>query len=195
MTTALPPDTTAPSTPTGLTASAASATSATLAWTPSTDDRGVTGYQVIRNGSVVASVTSGTSYSDTALAPSTTYTYAVTAYDAAGNVSAASSTVQVTTPAPPDTTAPTAPTALAGSSVSAASGATLTWTASTDNVGVTGYRVFRDGTQVATGVTTTSYTDTGVVAGGSYVYTVRANDAAGNLSAPSTSVTVVVPLY
>ncbi|NRQ40650.1 chitinase [Nonomuraea sp. NN258] len=64
----------------------------------------------------------------------------------------------------------------------------LAWNASTDNVGVTGYLIFRGGTQVGT-ATGTTYTDTGLAAGTSYTYTVRARDAAGNQSQPSTSIT------
>ena len=85
-----------------------------------------------------------------------------------------------------DTTPPTVPgnlnvTGTTSSSVS------LAWTASTDNVGVTGYDVFRGTTKVAT-ATTTSYTDTGLTASTAYTYTVKARDAAGNLSAASNQV-------
>jgi endoglucanase len=85
-----------------------------------------------------------------------------------------------------DTTAPSVPsglrvTATTGTSVS------LAWTASTDAVGVTGYDVYRGAAKVAT-VSATSYTDTGLTASTAYSYTVRARDAAGNVSAPSTAV-------
>ena len=69
----------------------------------------------------------------------------------------------------------------------------LNWNASTDNVGVTGYRIYRGGTQIGTVGTTTSYTDTTVAPNTSYSYTVRAEDAAGNLSDPSTAVSVTTP--
>jgi chitodextrinase len=88
-------DTTPPSVPTGLKASA-SASSVALTWTPSTDNVGVRGYRVLRNGVRIATVT-GPSYVDTTVSPSTTYRYRVKAFDAAGNVSAASSRVIVTT--------------------------------------------------------------------------------------------------
>ncbi|HWB35764.1 MAG TPA: DUF4832 domain-containing protein, partial [Rugosimonospora sp.] len=87
-----------------------------------------------------------------------------------------------------DTTAPTAPTGLASPSQTSAS-IGLTWTASTDNTGVTGYRVMRNGSQVAT-TTTTSYTDVGLAAATAYTYTVTAFDAAGNVSAASAPLTV-----
>ena len=57
----------------------------------------------------------------------------------------------------------------------------LTWSASLDNVGVTGYRVYRGGQQIASRGATTSYTDTSRPPG-TYSYTVRAEDAAGNVS-------------
>lgn len=87
-----------------------------------------------------------------------------------------------------DTQAPTAPGGLTSPNKSASS-VTLSWSASTDNVGVTGYRIYRGGAAVAT-ASSTSFIDTGLSAGTSYNYNVRAFDAAGNESAPSNSVTV-----
>ncbi len=87
-----------------------------------------------------------------------------------------------------DTTAPTAPGALSASGTTSSS-TNLSWTASTDNVGVTGYLVFRNGVQVGT-ATGTGYTDTGLAASTPYTYTVRARDAAGNQSPASASLTV-----
>jgi hypothetical protein len=84
-----------------------------------------------------------------------------------------------------DTTPPTVPTGLTATAVSS-SQINLSWTASTDNVGVTGYDVYRGGTQVGTSPTA-SYSDTGLAASTSYTYTVAAYDAAGNTSAQSTS--------
>ena len=91
-----PPDTTPPSVPTGLTATAVSSSQINLAWNASTDNVGVTGYRVYRGGTQIASVSS-TTYSDTGLTPSTTYSYTVAAFDAAGNVSAQSSPATATT--------------------------------------------------------------------------------------------------
>src|SRR6202041_3751875 len=85
----------------------------------------------------------------------------------------------------PDTTPPSVPTGLSATAVSSTQ-VNLSWTASPDNVGVTGYDVFRNGTQVGT-TTTTSYQDTGLTAGTTYSYTVAAYDAAGNVSAQSTA--------
>jgi chitodextrinase len=87
-----------------------------------------------------------------------------------------------------DTNPPTAPTGLSSASRTDSTVA-LTWTASTDDVEVKGYDVYRDGTKVNT-ATTPNYTDRGLAAGGSYVYTVRAVDRAGNQSAASNAVTV-----
>ncbi|MBZ4421687.1 lamin tail domain-containing protein [Myxococcus sp. RHSTA-1-4] len=94
-------DTTAPSAPANLTATAASSSQLNLAWTASTDNVGVTDYSVYRSTnstdfSLVASVT-GTSHSDTGLAASTTYWYRVTANDAANNESGTSNTASATT--------------------------------------------------------------------------------------------------
>lgn len=91
-------DTTAPSTPTGLTASGTTASSTNLSWTASTDNVGVTGYDVYMNGSLKTSVTTA-SASITGLTASTSYSFYVIAKDAAGNNSTASSTTNVTTSA------------------------------------------------------------------------------------------------
>ncbi|MFD8915950.1 glycoside hydrolase family 6 protein [Streptomyces sp. NPDC059575] len=85
-----------------------------------------------------------------------------------------------------DTQAPTAPTGVAVSATTADS-VSLTWRAATDNTGVTGYDVYRDGVRAGS-VTGTSYTDTGLSASTTYAYTVKAKDAAGNLSAASAAV-------
>src|ERR1041385_1213174 len=84
-----------------------------------------------------------------------------------------------------DTQAPAVPANLGATAVSS-SAINLSWTASTDNVGVTGYKVFRDSTQITT-ATTTSYSDTGLSPSTTHVYTVSAFDAAGNASAQSAS--------
>ena len=103
VTTPVKPDTQVPTAPSNLTATVVSSTQINLAWTASTDDTGVIGYDVYRNSSKVASITT-TSYGDTGLTPSTTYSYFVKAKDAAGNVSAASNTASATTQAPPTST-------------------------------------------------------------------------------------------
>ncbi|MGV9453024.1 glycoside hydrolase family 6 protein [Streptomyces sp. NPDC003635] len=92
-----PGDTTAPTAPTGLQATAKTASSVSLAWTAATDNVGVTGYDVYRNGTRVGSPAAGTTYTDTGLSAATAYSYTVRARDAAGNVSAASTALSVTT--------------------------------------------------------------------------------------------------
>ncbi|MBD5787227.1 glycoside hydrolase family 6 protein [Cellulosimicrobium terreum] len=185
----VPGDTVAPSVPTALVAGTTTTTSATVRWTASTDDRAVTGYSVLVDGAVVGT-TATTSYTVTGLEPGTSYAVTVRARDAAGNVSTASAPLTVTTAEDggpgEDTQAPTAPTGLRVSGVSTSS-VSLAWNASSDDTGVTGYRVYRDGAVVAE-VAATSYTDAGLEAGTSHTYAVRALDAAGNVSATSGSV-------
>src|SRR3989454_7285293 len=98
-----PPDTVAPSAPAGLSATAASASQINLAWSTSTDNVGVTGYRVERcQGAGCATFAqvatpTGTSFSDSGLAVSTSYSYQVRAADAAGNLSAYSAVASATT--------------------------------------------------------------------------------------------------
>jgi chitodextrinase len=182
-------DTVAPTAPTNLTGTAASPTSVSLGWTGSTDNVGVSGYQVFRNGTSIGTTTT-TSFSDTQATPSTTTTYSVAAFDVAGNQSTGNPTVNVTTPAAPDTTPPSKPVV---SATAAATAVTLTWPPATDNVGVTRYDIARGGTvigsvlQPASGNVT--FTDSGLAPSTAYSYVVTAFDAAGN-SAASAAVPV-----
>ncbi len=181
-------DTAAPSIPT-LSASDLTATSVTMAWTASSDDVGVAGYDLYRGTQKVASLSaSDTSFVDVGLGGATVYIYTVTARDAAGNVSAASAALGVTTLVPPDTQKPTVPTALVATNTTT-TGTTVSWTASTDNVAVTGYDVYRNGTYLKT-VTTPVFTETNLSAATAYSYTVTARDAAGNVSAASAALGV-----
>jgi hypothetical protein len=91
-----PVDTTAPSVPSGVVAAAVSGSQITLSWNPSSDDVGVAGYRVYRNGVQIGTANTP-SYSDSGLAGKTTYGYTVAGYDEAGNVSAASAPVSTTT--------------------------------------------------------------------------------------------------
>ena len=174
-------DTTGPAVPAQPTVLSKSSSVVNLTWSASSDDVGVTGYGVIRDGILVATVPT-LNYSDTTVSAGATYTYAVTARDAAGNVSAPSSAVSVTTPLP-DTTPPSVPTQLQSSNVTATS-VTVSWTASSDDVAVTGYKIFRDGALIAS-TSQASYGDTGLSAATAYSYTVAAFDGSGNTSSQS----------
>src|SRR5207302_8174311 len=101
-----------------------------------------------------------------------------------GNNSAQCSPVSATTQAAPDATAPSVPTNLSATAASS-SQINLSWTASTDNVGVTGYKIFRGGAQIAT-VTGTTYQNTGLTASTTYPYTASTYDATDNTPAQST---------
>ena len=188
------PDTQAPTAPTNLNASAITQTSLTLSWTASTDNVGVTGYDVYQGGiKINGSLVTSTSFNVSGLTASTAYQFYVQARDAAGNTSANSSTLNVTTLAPPDTEAPTAPANLAASNITQST-LTLNWDASTDNVGVTGYDVYRDGIKINPGiVTSTSYNVTGLSALVTYSFYVVAKDAAGNTSANSNNASATTP--
>ncbi len=312
-------DTQAPSVPTNLNATAVSSSQIDLTWTASTDNVGVTGYTIFRNGSPIVPNVTTTTFQDTGLASSTSYTYTVLAFDAAGNNSSQSAEDSATTlanlanladsatyfadsenftangpasglwdtltttpgtvstsgsfwveydlgqlydlsqsrffgdadgtwvsdtynlkvksaagdaytsiitgadafanqwletsftgtqarfvrlevfggsgaqalefevygtVATGDTQAPSVPTNLNATAVSS-SQIDLTWTASTDNVGVTGYTIFRNGSPIVPNVTTTTFQDTGRDSSTPYTYTVLAFDAAGNNSPQS----------
>ena len=179
-TTPLPSDTVAPTIPTNLSATTVSSSQINLSWSASTDNIGVTGYSIYRDGSLLKSVTS-TSTSDTGLSASTQYCYTVSALDAAGNESNTSTVdCQTTNPDAP----PTVPTGLSATTVST-SQIDLSWNPSTDDFGVTGYNIYRDGSLLKS-VISTSTSDTGLSASTQYCYTVSALDAAGNESGQST---------
>ncbi|HXG77151.1 MAG TPA: fibronectin type III domain-containing protein [Gaiellaceae bacterium] len=176
--TAACPDTTAPTAPGNVQMTSRTANSIAISWSPSTDNVGVAGYGLYRSG-VLSGQTAGTTGIFSGLQCNTSYTLAVDAYDAAGNRSP-KSVVMISTTACPDTSPPTAPTGLAASNVTA-TGLTLSWSASSDNVGVTGYEVFRNGASVAA-VTSTSTSQSGLACGTAYDFGVSARDAAGNTS-------------
>ncbi len=179
-------DTTIPTTPTNLSATPVSASQINLSWSTSTDNIAVTGYAIFRDGSELATTTNN-NFSNTGLNASTTYSYTVKAFDAAGNRSASSTAVSATTFASSsDTTAPSTPTNLNANVISATQ-INLNWSTSTDNIAVTGYAVFRNGTEIAS-VTTNSFNNVGLSASTTYSYTVKAFDAAGNRSNNSNTV-------
>jgi chitodextrinase len=181
-----PPDTQAPTTPTGLAKTGSTQSSISVSWSPSSDDVGVTAYGAYRDGAPIATPT-GTAYTFTGLACGTTYALAVDAADAAGNRSA-QATLNASTnacPPPPDGEAPTTPGNFRSTGATTTS-VSLAWNAATDNTGVTGYGVYRNGNLVSspTGLTATV---SGLSCGTSYTFGVDAVDAAGNRS-PQASV-------
>ncbi|MGC4050554.1 MAG: DUF4082 domain-containing protein [Paludibaculum sp.] len=177
-------DTTVPSTPTGLSATPESSAKVNLAWTASTDNVGVAGYKVFRQGTQINTVF-GNSYADTSVTAGNTYTYSVNAYDAAGNSSASSVDAGVTVPSSNDTTPPV----ISGVSITAlsSSSATISWVTNEPA-----------DTQVDFGPTSLYGTSsvlvptlspahsvvlTGLAAATTYHFQVKSRDAAGNLAA------------
>jgi len=194
------PDTQPPTAPATLTATTAGTSQINLGWAAATDDIGVTGYFVERctgtgcaGFSQIASLpASASTYSDTGLSAGTSYSYRVRATDGAGNLGGYSPVATTGTQAP-DIQPPTVPGGLAATAAGQ-SQINLSWTASTDNVGVTGYLIERcqgtgcgSFTQVATaGGSATAFVDSGLSSGITYGYRIRAVDAAGNASGYST---------
>lgn len=183
-------DRTPPSVPGTPTASNLTCRSVTLSWSASTDNVGVTAYDVYHDGQLVRSVGGSTRQATVDVAEGVTWGWYVNARDAAGNVSQASSTLRVTPPrCVSDTTAPLTPTGVTAS----ANGTTVTvgWTASTDDVGVTSYEIRRDGSVAgAVAGSVRTFSDSGLAAGRTYAYTVIAIDGAGNRSAASAAASV-----
>ena len=195
-TTQAPPDTTPPTDPTNLLASAVSSSQINLSWTASTDTGGVNLYRIERcsgascaNFSEIATVPGNqTTFSNTSLTAATSYSYRVRAEDTATptpNLSGYSNLSSATTQAPPDTTPPTDPTNLLASAVSS-SQINLSWTASTDTGGVNLYRIERcsgascaNFSEIATVPgNQTTFSNTSLTAATSYSYRVRAEDTA-----------------
>ncbi|TAE76517.1 MAG: hypothetical protein EAZ84_07350, partial [Verrucomicrobia bacterium] len=173
-----PPDTFSPSVPSGLTVTATTPGSVSLAWNPATDEVGVTGYRIRRDTAIVAEVDS-LSFTDTGLIANTSYSYKVSARDAAGNYSPE---ISVDTTTLPDSTAPSTPGNLIG--IPGNGVVALSWAESTDDGSLAGYEIWRDAVLLTT-VTSTAYTDAGLTNGTDYAYQVIAVDASGNKSAPA----------
>jgi chitodextrinase len=190
------PDTVPPTGPGNLVATPMSTSQINLSWNPSTDNVGVTGYRLERctgnscNAFTQIATPATTGYSDPGLASGTSYSYRVRATDPAGNFSGYSLVATTSTNSTGDTQKPSVPGNLVPSAISGTQ-INLTWAASTDNVGVTGYNIERctgascAGFAPVTTVTTTSYSNTGLSPATTYVYRVSARDAAGNVSDPS----------
>ncbi|MFV5699428.1 M14 family zinc carboxypeptidase [Flavobacterium sp. ZT3R17] len=187
-------DNTAPTAPSSLVASGTTQTATNLSWIASTDDTAVTAYDVYQGTTLKATVTT-TSYAVTGLTASTAYTFSIKAKDATGNISTDSNILNLTTLDPViDTTAPTAPATLVAAGTTQTT-TNLSWTASTDDTAVTAYDVYQGATLKAT-VTTTSYAVTGLTASTAYTFSIKATDAAGNISTSSNvaSITTLAPI-
>lgn len=177
-------DTEAPDAPTAVRTADVTETTAHVAWEAALDNVATTGYNVYVNGEKVnTELVTATEYDLTGLTPATDYSVKIEAVDAAGNVSEKSEAATFTTAKAVDTEAPSVPTDVKASDVTK-TGATVTWTASTDNEGVAGYNVYVNGTQVNdTLVATTEYVLTGLTEGTEYTVEVEAVDTNNNVSA------------
>jgi len=188
-----------PTAPSGLSATATSSSQINLSWTASSSSCSVT-YDVFRSttsgftpssSNEIASGVTTTSYSNTGLTASTTYYYLVEGVSA-GGTSAASNQASATTQATACAAAPTAPSGLTATDISS-SQINLSWTASTAGTGCTiTYNVYQSTTsgftpsssnQIATGVTTTTYSATGLTASTTYYYLVEGVDQVGSSAA------------
>ena len=188
-TTLVEPDVAPPTVPSGLHSTGQGQTSIVLAWSASQDNIGVAGYEVFRNGALVANVASP-GYTDVGLTPATMYSYKIRAFDTSNNASGDSATIGVKTLATPDTSPPTVPGGLSAVA-SGPNAVQVSWSASTDNVGVTFYRLFRDGVKIAdVPVPGLAYADEGLNPSTTYEYTIRAYDGSANQSPTSAGVSV-----
>jgi chitodextrinase len=183
----------APTVPTGVTTTATTKRGFTITWDASTDNIGVVGYHVYRNGSYVNTVKNGVrTFSFGNLAFNSSHQVSVVAFDLAGNKSAQSSAITVNTVFTVDPVAPSAPTNVTSNNVTTTQ-FTVSWSAATDNVAVTSYNIYRNGAYLATvsGAVTT-YTLKNLSPVTAYNVVVRALDAErnGTDSAPITVTTV-----
>ena len=176
-----------PSIPQNLLVESVTSDTVSLSWDASTDNIGVAGYRVYRDKKLVQEV-QGEQFTDTGLTEDTEYTYEVRAFDIAGNQSEASNEVFARTSVSVDDEAPTIPLNLKVENVTTDT-VSLSWGASTDNIGVAGYRVYRD-KQLVQEVQGEQFTDTGLTEDAEYTYEVRAFDAAGNQSEVSNRINV-----
>jgi lysophospholipase L1-like esterase len=187
-------DTTAPTVP-GTPTATAGTTSATLTnFATSTDANAPITYLIYSSADSYANsigTTTGSSYTASSLPAGTAVSFKVAARDPSGNtsaLSAASNSVIPTASSGADTTPPGTSTLTAKPK---AASVLLSWTAATDDIGVTNYRVYRDGTQVTRTGNVLTYTDGSLTNGQRYSYTVAAEDAAGNIGTQSAAVLVV----
>jgi chitodextrinase len=187
------PDTTPPATPAAPVASSIGTTGLHVTWTADTDNVGVAAYRLFRNG-VLDATTSGLIWYESNLTSGETYTYTLKAFDAAGNVSAASAPLVVTTI---NVTPPPPPTKLTVTGVTSKS-VSLSWTASSDISGIAGYRILQGKSStslsIIANVTSPATTFTSTVAPGTtYYYEVEAYIPNGITSSGSNEVDATTP--
>jgi len=208
-------DTQAPSTPTNLTITAADYDLVSLSWTSSIDNIGVKYYKIYRNLVQIDQIDAANiTYTDFNVASNSSYTYGISAGDDAGNWSDVIS-ITVKTPAIPYTGATSSSSSSTSSSTSSSVQADtippstpasvfqigaystrvdIGWTAATDNVGVTGYKVYRDGNLLgSTSGSTLTFSDTTAQPAKQYLYGVTAGDAAGNWSSAQKTIFITTP--
>ncbi|MBC1564246.1 chitin-binding protein [Listeria booriae] len=175
------PDTEAPTKPAQLETTAQTFNSVSLKWQASTDNKGVSSYEIYRDGKFIGESTTPT-YQDTNLAENTTYTYTVRAKDFAGNRSEWSNSIQAKTAVKPaaDTEKPTAPKMLMTHAQSSNT-IDLCWQAASDNIGVAYYEIYRDGVKIKT-QTGVMFQDISLKSDTTYNYLVYAVDTSGNRS-------------
>ncbi len=181
-------DSVAPTPPSNLSMSNLACTSGTLSWSAASDNVGVTAYDIYHDGQHMTRVAGTTLSAALTLVPGVNWGFYVNAVDAAGNVSQASPTLLIRVPqCQTDTIPPTTPTNLKGTATGTS--ATLTWSASTDNIRVTAYDVYRNNVKISSTPDLT-YTDSGLTANTAYLYSVAARDAQQNVSARTANISV-----
>lgn len=180
-------DSQAPTTPLNLAVSNKTENGFTLSWAASTDNVGVREYEIFKDG-VSIGISTTTNFNVSGLMPNTDYSMTVFAKDDAGNTSASSLALVVKTAVSSDVTAPSNPTSLISSAVGSTS-LTLNWAASTDNIAVTGYDIYSSNTLIGSSNTNT-FLVSGLTPNTNYSFTVKAKDAAGNLSGVSNALAV-----
>lgn len=178
-------DTLPPSVPTGLQVANPTSSAFTLNWMPATDNAGVTGYEIFRDGISLGTV-SAIGFTVVGLTPSTSYSMTVRARDGTGNWSAQSAPLSVTTAA---FIAQAAGLPVLNYSDRTATAATLVWSPDPNANAAAGFNIYRNGTLI-TSTTGQTYVDTGLSPNTTYSYTIRAYDAGGNLAASSLAVSV-----
>lgn len=179
-----------PAVPLNLKVTSVTTDSVSLSWESATDSIDVIGYIIYRDNQLIQGVIGAeeVAYTDIGLMEDTMYTYQVRAVDQAGNISEMSNTVTARTKPTEEILPPAAPLNLRIDDVTTNS-VSLSWEAAIDDVGVTGYHVYRDDQLIQTlSGTELSYIDTGLMEATTYTYKIRAVDQAGNLSEASSAV-------